>query len=247
MAQGRVLAGFIVGVGDVEGVVEEEGFLGFGALVEVALHIIGEELWDPDLATIQRGHAGTDEIAVRIVLRVLGGAGNDGVGEVHDLAVSNEGLGVEVVRVAGADVAKRFIEALSLRIIERQRLAQAVFADAGGVVACGLEELGQGEVIVRDVAFAIAAHAAVAGVQACHEDAARWRAHGTAGVMARELHALGGHLVKVRRLQSLLPVAAGVAVAHVIGEDIDDVGLVRCVGERAEEKQSEDEKRLHGV
>ena len=45
--------------------------------------------------------------------------------------------------------------------------------------------------------------------------------------MARKLHPLLRHAVKVRRLDNLLPVATEIAVSEIIGKDIDDVWLPR--------------------
>src|SRR5687768_18324976 len=55
-----------------------------------------------------------------------------------------------VVRVTRADVAKKFVEALRGRIVQRQRLAEAELPDARGMIAGLLEQLRHGHVFIRD-------------------------------------------------------------------------------------------------
>jgi hypothetical protein len=47
------------------------------------------------------------------------------------------------------------------------------------------------------------------------------------GVVIGESQSLGGHPIKVRRLNHLLSVAAQVTVPQIIGHDINDIGSLR--------------------
>lgn len=49
-----------------------------------------------------------------------------------------------------------------------------------------------------------------------------------AGIVLGESHPLFGHRVEARRADELLPVTTKVAVAEVIGEDVNDVWLGRA-------------------
>ena len=66
----------------------------------------------------------------------------------------------------------------------------------------------------------------MADVKAGHEHAARRGADGRAGIGIGESHAVGGQAIEIRRFDLLLAVAAEVAVAEVIGQDEDDIGLL---------------------
>jgi hypothetical protein len=65
----------------------------------------------------------------------------------------------------------------------------------------------------------------MADVLAGHERAARWSAHGIAGVDLGEADAIGGEAVDVGGLDALLSVAAEVAVTEIVGEDENNIGL----------------------
>ena len=86
----------------------------------------------------------------------------------------------------------------------------------------------------------------MAGVLAGHEAAARRRADGAAGVGLGEAHALGRQAVEVGRLDALLAVAAEVAVAEVVGQDEDDVGLGAgaCTGAAAAPETARNSRRF---
>ena len=86
---------------------------------------------------------------------------------------------------------------------------------------------------------AVSADQGVAGVQAGHEAAPRRGADRAAGVAVGEADSLGGHLVEAGRLDELLPLAAQIAVAEVIGQEKDDIGTTRrpCLTARGEEKR----------
>ena len=104
------------------------------------------------------------------------------------------------MRVGRVHVAEEIIEAFFLRIIGGQRHAKAVFPDARGQVTRILEQPGHVEIRVGQVTGAIGANAAVARVQAGHEDATRGRADRGARIVPRELHALARQPVHVRGL-----------------------------------------------
>jgi len=63
------------------------------------------------------------------------------------------------------------------------------------------------------------------GVQSGHQAAARRRAHGTASIMIGKAYSFRCQLVDVGCLDDFLSVATQVAVAKIIGEDVDDVGF----------------------
>ena len=71
--------------------------------------------------------------------------------------------------------------------------------------------------------------------------------------MLREAHPLGGHTVEVRRVDTLLPVAAEVPITEVIGDDEDDIGrALRCAGVtgakvKRRDHDSEQQQRVHGL
>ena len=65
----------------------------------------------------------------------------------------------------------------------------------------------------------------MAGVQAGHQDAPRWGAHGRAGIKVGEPHAVLGQAVDVRRLDECLSVATQIALTKVIRHDVNDIGL----------------------
>ena len=85
--------------------------------------------------------------------------------EEHLRAVAKEVGGIAVVRVGRIHVAKGIIETFLVWIIGRQGQAESVFPNAGSQVSRVLEEPGDVEIGVGQVAWAIRANAAVAGVQ----------------------------------------------------------------------------------
>ena len=90
--------------------------------------------------------------------------------------------------------------------------------------------------------LAVAPDMDVARVLAGHEAGTRRSADGTAGIGLCEAHALCCHAVEVGGGDELLPVAAKVAISHVVAHDIDDVGALvrhcRC-GEASEQKEQD--------
>lgn len=67
-------------------------------------------------------------------------------------------------------------------------------------------------------------------MQAGHQHRPGRSANGAAGIMLRKPHALLGHSVKVGGHDVSLPVTAQVAVAKIVGKDIDYIGLFRIQG-----------------
>ena len=69
----------------------------------------------------------------------------------------------------------------------------------------------------------VATNMGVARVLTGHERGTRWRTDWTAGICLGKAHAFLCHTVKVGSLYQLLPIAAKVAIAHVIAHDEDNV------------------------
>jgi len=67
----------------------------------------------------------------------------------------------------------------------------------------------------------------VARVVAGHQATPRRGADSGTRVVTCETHSLDGHLVDARRPKTGLSVATQVAIAQIIGHDVDDVGFVR--------------------
>ena len=93
---------------------------------------------------------------------------------------------------------------------------------------------------------AVVADGGVPGVEAGHQRAPRGGADVGAGVKAFEAHTLGGELVEVGRADFALAIRADMADAEVVGEDEDDVGLVRRGGEGGLQQDQEEEEGAHG-
>ncbi len=71
--------------------------------------------------------------------------------------------------------------------------------------------------------FLIAPHRGVAGVQACHQYAARGGADCGTGIMLGELDSLGRESVDVGCPEFLLSVTGEIPVTCIIKQDVDDV------------------------
>ena len=67
-------------------------------------------------------------------------------------------------------------------------------------------------------------------VLARHQHAARRRADRRAAVVLREPHPLRREPIDIRRGDLLLPIAAQLAPAKIVGQDEDDVEFRRSVG-----------------
>ena len=70
----------------------------------------------------------------------------------------------------------------------------------------------------------------MAHVKTGHEDAAARRADRATGVGVGKAHTFGREAVDVRRADLLLPVAADVSPAKVVGHYVDDIRLARGRG-----------------
>ena len=140
--------------------------------------------------------------------------------------------------VSLAVVAEEAVEALLIGIALRPGVAEPPFAEGAAGVALCFQALGDGDIGGKEGVLSlglhrgIVAHGGVAGMFAGHEDTARGRADGVAGVGTGEFHARGGERVDAGRLDLLLSVAAELAVAEIIREDEDDVGLFGAGQER---------------
>src|SRR5206468_13023923 len=117
-------------------------------------------------------------------------------------------------------------EAVRIGDARRAGAAQTPFAENPGAVSGLLEQACHGDVRRLEVhVLLVAAYAGVAGVFARHQRATRWSADSVAGVDLSEAHPFGRQAVDVRRLNHLLPEAAEVAIAQVVGQAENDVGF----------------------
>ncbi len=151
-----------------------------------------------------------------------------------------------IVRDALAQVAEEVIEAHAVGLARTAGPAKAPLADRRRPIARGLQRRPdrdragleralplEAEVVPHVAAEAhlvVVADVGVAGVLARQQRTPRGRTHGTAGIVRGEAHALGGEPVDVRRADLLLPVAAHLTHAEVIGQDVDDVRLAAAGG-----------------
>ena len=147
----------------------------------------------------------------------------DHVPERDPLRVAHQELRVEIVRVPLAQVSEEVVESLPPRRARGFFHAQAPLAHQSGGVSRFLEQFGDGHILAQEARGSVPTDPCVTGVLARHQHAARRRANGESGVCLSETHALGGHPVEVRRLDSLLAVRAEVSVAQVVSQDPDDV------------------------
>ena len=89
------------------------------------------------------------------------------------------------------------------------------------------ENFGNGDIVFLQISMIVGdviASWRMAPVGAGHEATSRRCANTTAGICLSKAKALFGELVDVGGLDLLLPVAAQVSVAEIIGHDEDDVG-----------------------
>ena len=144
-------------------------------------------------------------------------------------------FGEEVVGVALAVVAVESIEALFQGIAFGSGLAEPPFSKSAGGITFAFEQFSNGGfvggqwklplVAVPVSDFVVGTNKGVAAVLAGHERVARWRADRGAGVVLGETHAFGRNAIKMRGLDFLLPVAAQLRPAEIVGHDINDVGM----------------------
>ena len=155
--------------------------------------------------------------------------------------------------------APEFVEAVRARPVFLG-VTDVPFTDETAAVAGGLQRFGNGDrgVIERedgDVAAGVGAgefgHADTMRVAAGHERGAGGRAHRRGGSVVRELHALLGEAVEVRRVD-LRAVMTEVSPAEIVGEDHDEIG--RALGGGGEGKaergvengEAEQRTKAHG-
>ena len=167
-------------------------------------------------------------------------------GVAHGTAEAVEEVGIIEVGLILADVAVVLVHAALVRGGDGALVAAGPLAEHAGGVSVAFHHFGQDDVarviglLARDgvvfvpavhhlplPVFLVAAHVSVAGVLSGHQGGARRCADRASGIGLGEEHALLGHTVEVGGPDVLLSVAAQVAVAHVIAEDEEDVGL--CV------------------
>ena len=107
--------------------------------------------------------------------------------------------------------------------------AEVPFADVGGAIALFFEHVGQRGLLHPELVFLsridVGEDAEAGREFPAHQPHARGHADGRDGVGAGEARTLGGEPVDMRCGDVLPAVTAEVAVAHVIGEDNDEVGL----------------------
>ena len=156
-----------------------------------------------------------------------------GVAEHDAPAVVVEVGRVVAVRLALAVVAEEVVEALLQRVALRPGRPEPPLAHRAGRVAERLQDLGNRQLRARQrplpfrLKLAVVADRGVSGMPSRQQHPARGRADGVARVVLREAHAARGERVERRRLDLLLPVAAELAPAEVVGQDEDDVGRRR--------------------
>ena len=212
---GAVFGDNQLGVGDGRGVEEQEGLVG-RALVEEAQ---------------------------RLGVNQVGGVASRSVGGLPVVArqldarrVAPQVVGVVAVGQQLAVVAVEAVDALVGRVARRADEAQPPLAEDARRVARLLEdakELG-GAVGERVLPFGgqldVAAHGGMARVGAGKQARARRSADGRARVALCEAHARERERVDVGRGEALLPVAAQVAVAQVVGQNEEHVGAAGRLG-----------------
>ena len=92
----------------------------------------------------------------------------------------------------------------------RDLIAAAICDDLRGI---GVGEDGLRRALALGLDRAVVADRRAPGMAAGHQDGARRRAHGVAGVMLREAHPLGREAIERGQADLLLPVAAELAPA----------------------------------
>jgi hypothetical protein len=208
--------------------------------------LFGDQIGGVDLAGERRVGGGGGEVGAGGEFLVRG---EFGVADLDVALVVPEVRGVEVVGDGLAVVAVKTIEALLERHAVGAGSAEAPFAETAGGVARGFEKFrerdgvgGDGE-LALGFQLAVVADEGVAGMFAGHEHAARRSADVVPRVVMRELQALGGEAVEVRRADEFLAEGADVAVAEIVGEDEDDVGRTRGRGGDGGQREGEGGER----
>ena len=126
------------------------------------------------------------------------------------------------------------------------RVAEAPLAKRARAITRRLEHLRQhGHFCIqrRPVFVAkIAAHIAMARVLAGHQHRAARRANGVTRIMRRKLQALLREPIDVRCLKFFLTVTRQIAVAQIVGKNVNDIGLPRRVSRRRDELRNQKER-----
>ncbi|MFT6863092.1 MAG: hypothetical protein ACJAVK_001653, partial [Akkermansiaceae bacterium] len=129
-------------------------------------------------------------------------------------------------------------------------VAEVPLAEAGGGVALALEVVGDGVFGGVESFFGrreedMLVHADALGVAAGEEGGTGGGANRGGDHEVGELAAFGGEAVDIGGLDLGGAEAAEVAVALVIGEDDDEVGLVSGAGDEAGDQKNEEEDLAH--
>ena len=156
---------------------------------------------------------------VGIVIRRIGVDGGDGPAvELVEATVVGRRLRVVAVEVPLVDQTGA-VACLRHDRAQRDILGQQVSPAHDGGIAVGADFQARQS---SGVALVVA-DAGVAAVAARHQRTAAGRTDAAAGVGLRKRCARTGQPVDVRRLDVLVAVASQVAVAHIVGQDKDDV------------------------
>lgn len=123
-------------------------------------------------------------------------------------------------------------------------MAEMPFADERCCVV-GLQRFSDGDLGQRQAVLVVGlddriAKAGADGVAAGHQPGARGRADVGGGVKGRELRAFLRHAIEIGRADQFRAVGAEIAIAQIVGEDDDDVGLAaRRLGQRLRRRRGE--------
>ena len=107
--------------------------------------------------------------------------------------------------------------------------AQPRLSDQSGVIARLLKRLREDQIvrIFAHLQLTVSAHIGVSAMLPFEQATTRRAAHRAPGIVIRKTNPLIGHTIEVRGLYHLLPIATQVAVAEVIGQNVNDIGPVR--------------------
>ena len=208
----------MIGQAELSGVVAAGGFVAHLRSVGHAYGVGGVEAHDAAPLDVDAGHT------------VVGGGEVVGVVETY-VERSGPHVAVEVDGAVGA------------------AQSEVPLPDEAGTVAQSLQHAGQGGLVRTDGQGRVGrqyAHVAPPGVLARQQGVARGRGGRGRGVGVREAHAPGGQAVEGRRADERGAVAAQVGVAHVVGQDADDVGAVGPVGEGQDGRETKSGERQTG-
>jgi hypothetical protein len=122
------------------------------------------------------------------------------------------------------------LEALILRLAA-WRHAEMPFADVRGAVALFFQHISQRGLLHPDLVLLrridVVIHPEAGGKLAAHDAHARWHANGRDGVGAGELRALRREPVEMRCGNFRVAKGLQIGIAHVVGEDDEEVGALR--------------------